>query len=139
MLTLLQQKYQQEEEITREVYLSCILVAFTKLYLYGVFAAAHLLFIIHTYLILANKTTFECNIGVKLDYLRDTQPSDCVFSQGMCSNIWQTIHLDDAVLFRRTNKDYSWTPMLWQRQERIIRDSDDVWNHPWQNKYWHCC
>ena len=34
--------------------------------------------------------------------------------------------------------DY-WEPILWKMPECIERESEDLWNHPWQNKYWSCC
>jgi hypothetical protein len=33
----------------------------------------------------------------------------------------------------------SWTPVLWYPPGKIVRDSEDWWEHPWQNKYWSCC
>lgn len=51
-------------------------VVLIKIYFYLVWIVAHLLLAIHSFLILANKTTFEMNIGNKLDYMLDTKPSD---------------------------------------------------------------
>jgi hypothetical protein len=33
----------------------------------------------------------------------------------------------------------SWQPTLWHRPLPVLHDSEDWWNHPWQNKYWSCC
>lgn len=112
-------------------------VVFIKIYLYSIYAAAHIMFAIHTFLILTNKTTFEINIGSKLDYMRDTKPADCVFSQGCWQNVRLQCRLD--AMWMRNRHSFYWTPMKWTREETIIRDSEDWWNHPWQNKYWQCC
>jgi len=32
-----------------------------------------------------------------------------------------------------------WIPVVWKMPEFIDRESEDWWNHPWQNKYWSCC
>ncbi|KAL7538180.1 hypothetical protein ACHAXR_008346 [Thalassiosira sp. AJA248-18] len=32
-----------------------------------------------------------------------------------------------------------WVPIIWEMPECIDRESEDWWNHPWQNKYWSCC
>jgi hypothetical protein len=29
--------------------------------------------------------------------------------------------------------------MVWKMPMSIDRESEDWWNHPWQNKYWSCC
>jgi hypothetical protein len=33
----------------------------------------------------------------------------------------------------------NWKPRKWPRPGPIIRDSDDICAHPWQNKYYSCC
>jgi hypothetical protein len=33
----------------------------------------------------------------------------------------------------------AWMPTLWKMPTSIDRESEDWWNHPWQNKYWSCC
>jgi hypothetical protein len=33
----------------------------------------------------------------------------------------------------------AWMPTLWKMPRSIDRESEDWWNHPWQNKYWSCC
>jgi palmitoyltransferase len=127
---------QQQDNI---LVLTSFAVVLIKIYLYSVYTAAHLLFVIHTYLILANKTTFEVSIGSNLDYMRDTKPMDCVFSQGCCENIRIQCCLDTMMWTRhRQSSTYYWMPMIWHREE-TIRDSEEWWNHPWQNKYWQCC
>ena len=35
--------------------------------------------------------------------------------------------------------DEAWIPVLWKMPDFIERDSEDWYNHPWQNKYWSCC
>lgn len=161
MATMLFKSKGQEHTDNKLILLS-FLVVLTKIYFYLVWLAAHILFVIHTYLILANKTTFEMNIGNNLDYMRDTKPMDCIFSKGCWENIRIRCFLDamcDTASITRSlpccrycprgkNKTFRrspgedegnyWSPMIWKREESIIRDSEDWWNHPWQNKYWTC-
>ena len=156
-----------DDHDNNKLILLSFVVVLTKIYFYLVWLAAHLLFGIHTYLILANKTTFEMNIGNKLDYMRDTKPMDCIFSKGCFENIRIRCFLDTMCsasvsrtmwccsycpggsyqLVRPSKEDdeqgtavrVPWSPYHWKREENIIRDSEDWWNHPWQNKYWQCC
>ena len=117
-----------------------------KVYLYLIKISAFVMCASHTYIILFNLSTFELNIGTNLDYMRDTRTIDCPFSRGGClANIRLKIYLDSFCSslpspFRRSNNNNQnhWSPMIWKREE-IIRDSDDWWNHPYENKYWSCC
>ncbi|CAJ1949380.1 unnamed protein product [Cylindrotheca closterium] len=158
-------KNQGQAHDNNQLILLSFMVVLTKIYFYLVWLVAHILFVTHTFLILANKTTFEMNIGNKLDYMRDTKPADCIFSKGCWENIRIRCFLDamcDTSSAARTSPcckfcpggksqpfhssgddDHDdanyWSPMIWKREENIIRDSEDWWNHPWQNKYWQCC
>ena len=67
-----------------------------KIYLSAISVSANVLCGIHTYLILTNQTTFECNIGSNVDYLRGTQYLACVFSRGCCVNVRLNYLLDDV-------------------------------------------
>eukprot|EP00980_Cylindrotheca_fusiformis_P002174 scaffold497_cov97-Cylindrotheca_fusiformis.AAC.5 len=141
MTTMLFKSNKDDEPDHNALVLLSAAVVLIKIYLYAIYFAAHILFVIHTYLILANKTTFEINIGSDLDYMRDTQPMDCIFSQGCLENIKLQCLLDDGLLLLRNNNNppRNWSPMIWKRPKTIVRDSEDWWNHPWQNKYWRCC
>lgn len=119
-------------------YLPCFVIAI-KIYLYIILLSANIMFVSHFFILLCNHTTFELNIGARLDYLRDTKATDCAFSRGCFANIRQRTFLDSACDFRRSHQLYHrWSPMIWEREE-IIRDSEDWWNHPYENKYWTCC
>eukprot|EP00980_Cylindrotheca_fusiformis_P002173 scaffold497_cov97-Cylindrotheca_fusiformis.AAC.4 len=108
-----------------------------EIYLNSIYIATHVLFFFHTYLILAAKTTLEVFKGSDLDYMRDAQHVDCIFSQGYVENIKLQCSLDDR--FLRQPAPRKWSPMIWKRPRKIVRDSEDWWNNPWRNKYWQCC
>jgi hypothetical protein len=38
-----------------------------------------------------------------------------------------------------SSTDVGWKPKKWPRPGPIIKDSDDICRHPWQNKYYSCC
>lgn len=104
-----------------------------------------------------------------VDYLRGTSMMDFPFSQGLWRNVKMFFVRDDLSRwccgfiqqrFRRkfrgsVYKDKQrlptyddaiaahytceWIPILWTMPENIDRESEEWWNHPWQNKYWTCC
>jgi DHHC palmitoyltransferase len=126
--------------------LACWALA-TKFYLYLLSVAAYLMLVIHTFFALANVTTFECTVGSKLDYLQGTEILDLVFSRGCIANLAvfrrQDAACSDPCCSWRWRLDTDpdarqWTPMAWT-PGTIVRDSEEWWNHPWQNKYWSCC
>ena len=125
-----------------------------RTYMYPLFASVLLIWIIHTLLVLGNVTTFELTKGSEhIDYLYGTGMLDFPFGQGLCSNLRTFIMRDDmAVWFVRhcskvgsmsndtiINETSEWVPMVWKLPISIDRESEDWWNHPWQNKYWSCC
>jgi DHHC palmitoyltransferase len=113
--------------ITREL----MLVLIAKVYLYPLAGISAILWILHTLFALSNKTTFECSKGPEsIDYLRGTRFSDAPFSRGCLANLYQFCW--------KRNQGY-WKPIVWQTPGKIVRDSDDIWEHPWENKYWTCC
>ena len=123
-----------------------VIISLSKAYLYSIYVVALLLLIIHTIIAITNCTTFEFSKGSRhIDYLRGTDMADCPFSKGLCSNIRMFIMRDDWLMktwiCRRVNTRTrsDWTPIVWKMPEHIERDSEDWWNHPWQNKYWSCC
>ena len=130
-------------EITRIQMIKKTIHILAKIYMYTVYAFTVLLWTIHTYLLLANGTTFEFSKGSRhIDYLKGTNLCDFPFSQGLCRNIRMLVSRDDisTVLERiRRRKTTTWLPILWKMPKCIERDSEDWWNHPWQNKYWSCC
>ena len=110
-------------------------VVIAKLYLYPLTAFAFIMLIIHTVFSISNSTTFECNKGPRhLEYLKGTREMDLPFSKGIRHNLRAFCCQRDGAVATTP-----WKPTLWQAPGRIVRDSEDWWEHPWQNKYWSCC
>jgi palmitoyltransferase len=116
-------------------------VCVAKLYLYTLTFCAVLMVIIHTFFAVGNMTTFECTKGARhLDYLQGTVPMDLPFSKGVIDNLRHFCCQRDASYFYvSSGSATNWTPEKWHPPGKIIRDSEDWWEHPWQNKYWSCC
>jgi DHHC palmitoyltransferase len=108
-----------------------ILLLVSQLYICILTGISVLMWSLHTYLACSNKTTFECGKGPeRIDYLRGTRYTDAPFSRGCFFNLRQ---------FCWKRNKTPWLPIVWQAPGKIIRDSDDIWEHPWENKYWTCC
>lgn len=104
-------------------------VVASKLYLYPLCWISVVMLGLHSFFAVANLTTFECSKGPRhLDYLKGTRDMDLPFSKGLRSNLSAYCQF-----FGR------WKPRMWTAPGKIIRDSEDWWEHPWQNKYWSCC
>jgi hypothetical protein len=116
-------------------------VCAAKLYLYTLTFCAVLMAIIHTFNAVGNLTTFECTKGARhLDYLQGTQPMDLPFSKGVIYNVRHfCCQRDAACSYLASGGAAKWMPEKWLPPGKIIRDSEDWWEHPWQNKYWSCC
>jgi DHHC palmitoyltransferase len=121
-------------------------VIVAKVYLYPLTLVAWIMLGLHTFFLLCNVTTFEFTKGPRhIDYLQGTEDMDLPFSQGCVGNV-RLCCIGDTGCHATTwcsdrpdeNRPY-WKPILWQKPGKIIRDSLDWWNHPWQNKYWSCC
>ena len=139
-----------------------VIIIISKLYMYSIYTVAILLWLIHTTLALGNSTTFEATKGPEhIDYLEGTNMMDLPFSTGLLHNIRLFFSRDDCCLWikdgsigkiavccckanilkemlHKKTAD-NWTPILWKMPDFIDRESEDWWNHPWQNKYWSCC
>jgi DHHC palmitoyltransferase len=103
-----------------------------KVYLYPLTLIATIMLGMHSFLAIANMTTFECVKGPKhLDYLQGTRDMDLPFSRGVILNL-KSYCCGHSWTQR-------WTPTQWRPPGKIVRDSEDWWNNPWQNKYWSCC
>lgn len=97
------------------------------------------LWISHTFFAASNTTTFEATKGPRhLEYLRGTRECDLPFSRCCLVNLRDFCCRRDAVC-RSSATSTSWSPVEWTLPDKIVRDSEDWWNHPWQNKYWSCC
>ena len=133
---------------------AALIIFLAKLYMYPIYLGVALLWITHTFLAVANVTTFEATKGPEhIEYLRGTRMFDFPFGEGLCRNLYVFFARDNAseliarlVAFvdrRRVHPTKGemdvWKPMPWKMPAYIERDSEDWWNHPWQNKYWSCC
>jgi hypothetical protein len=132
---------------------SMIIHFITRMYMYPLFVSVVLIWIIHTLLGMGNVTTFELTKGSEhVDYLYGTNMLDFPFARGLWYNLRTFIMRDDiAVWFVRhcsrvgsmsnntTNETNEWVPKVWKMPLSIDRESEEWWNHPWQNKYWSCC
>lgn len=110
------------------------------------FACIVSLFLFHTFLMLANVTSHEFMKSEKLKYLRGTRDFDLPFSMGMRANLVFFFTSDSAVQLtvnRLLGKQTEWKPHLWPKPNindiTEARNSTDVWQHPWHNRYWSCC
>jgi hypothetical protein len=132
-----------------------ILIA-ARFYFYPILFVGNVLFTIHTLLMVTNSTSFEFGkASGHIDYLRGTRMMDFPFAQGLCGNLRLFYGRDDVsnrfrrcrnqmqsragATFEEQSLDGEWTPILWRMPNFIERDSEEWWNHPWQNKYWSCC
>lgn len=95
------------------------------------------LFFFHCFLILANMTTFEFLRTEKVSYLRDKKfkEFDLPFSHGIYGNIKDCV-VQDGMWYIFSDKE--WTPIKWEIKP-FVRNSDDVYNNIWENKYYSCC
>lgn len=134
-----------------------IAIVLCNIYIWPLTFSAGIMWLSHTFFALANVTTFECSKRTKIDYLRGTKQCDLPFSGRLHQNMRQFCCFRDACwgwslnrcnsilcFWRRETPKFikandTWTPIIWEPPGKIIRDSDDVWNHPWQNKYYSCC
>lgn len=135
-----------------------IIMGASKIFMYPILMITTILLTIHTLLALTNSTSFEFGSAAgHIDYLRGTRMMDFLFSRGLCGNIRMFLGRDDAIkrLYDKCKCKHTiqqevnskeeqslgigWTPILWRMPEFIERESEDWWNHPWQNKYWSCC
>ncbi|KDO22453.1 hypothetical protein SPRG_12734 [Saprolegnia parasitica CBS 223.65] len=85
---------------------------------------------------LTNSTTRELGKGPeKLKYLTGTRECDLPFSHGLCGNLRAFCCLRPGCLSPKS----AWMPFAWKPVGKIERDSDQIWNHLWENKYYSCC
>jgi hypothetical protein len=118
---------------------SAAVVIMAKVYLYPLTLTAFVMLCIHTLHAITNSTTFEFIKGSRhLEYLRGTETMNMPFSQGCVENLKHFCCNRDAICHWRRG-EMAWTPVVWRTPGKIVRDSEDWWNHPWQNKYWSCC
>ena len=151
-IDMLSDDQNDDVRLMRLVQIGQAITILAKLYMYTIYTAASLLWLINTTIAIVNTTTFELTKGDHLDYLRGTSVMDFPFGRGILSNIQIFFSRDDCCLWlkryileRRQSRNNigksnnEWLPILWKMPECIIRDSTDIFTHPWQNKYWSCC
>lgn len=98
------------------------------------------LWAMHSWLALVNGTTYEVLRGAKgTYYLAGSQLCDWPFSDGLAFNLRHFCCSSDALLAALMGRQ--WAPARWPdpRHHPVQRDSDDVMNNCWQNRYWSCC
>ena len=120
-------------------------VVLAKIYLYFLTTCSLMILGVHTLFALINSTTFECAKGGQLEYLKGATDNimDLPFSR---SSILGNLRLfccerDDGTSICGNGSSVSagWKPVIWKPPGKIVRDSEDWWEHPLQNKYWSCC
>lgn len=90
-----------------------------------------------TWLMCTAMTGVECAKGPQgRKYLAHTQDFDLPFARPIHLNIFGMM-LRDGWVHMLQGK--TWAPFRWKVPGTIVRDSDNIWAHPWQNKYWRCC
>lgn len=92
------------------------------------------LFIFHTFLLVVNMTTFEFMASHERDYLEGTEDWDFPFSQSPTRNLTLACWTHGLELLYKP-----WKPHSWARRKHINRNSENIWESPWQNKYYSCC
>lgn len=114
----------------------------------GVFALALTLWILlafaggmlllHSWLAITGSTSYELFKGPRrVWYLRHTKMCDYPFSKGPAGNLQAFCCLSDAACVALYGR--RWRAQAWAVPGRIVRDSDDVIEHCWENRYWSCC
>mmetsp|Transcript_17767 Transcript_17767/g.32753 ORF Transcript_17767/g.32753 Transcript_17767/m.32753 type:complete len:388 (+) Transcript_17767:358-1521(+) len=108
----------------------------TVIFLWIFLLPVGLLFLFHTFLALSSMTSYEFLSSDRIHYLKGTRDFDLPFSRGLYNNLKQFCWLDGLRLALFPLSE--WTPRKW---ELLItdRDSEDVWNNIWENRYWSCC
>ena len=101
------------------------------------------LFVFHTFLMLANVTTYEFMRSDKIHYLNHTRDFDLPFSMGLLNNI-HFYFMSDAGIRNLYDKlsgsNKEWRPHIWEYPpEKFDRESKDVCKNLWENRYWSCC
>jgi len=110
-------------------------VTVAKFYVYPLTMLSTIMLLIHTLFALTNSTTFECTKGRHLEYLRGaSEMIDLPFSRRY---VWGNLRL--FCCERGCGSQQNWIPIIWQPPGKSVRDSEDWWEHPLQNKYWSCC
>lgn len=96
------------------------------------------LFLLHSWLAITGSTSYELLKGPKrVWYLRHTRMCDYPFSTGILANLRRFCCTSDALCSSVYGKE--WKPHRWDVPGRVVRDSEDVLEHCWENRFWSCC
>jgi len=117
-------------------------VAFLQVFLYYILLAfLGSLWGLHTWLAVTNGTTYELIRGTKgVWYLHSTKMCDVPFSRGLMRNLSEFCCVRDglvAAVARRGWVPRDYTPP--SQAQPIDRESDDVVENMWENRYYSCC
>lgn len=112
----------------------------------------------HSWLIMTSTTSFEMARSSRISYLNNIGDCDLPFSRCLCLDVFDFCCMRDTVVLwahecvvmawrkvfccRKSTTittGFLWKPKKWPRPGPIIRDSDNICAHPWQNKYYSCC
>jgi len=93
------------------------------------------LFCFHCFLAMGSLTSYEFMRTEKISYLEGTRDFDLPFSRGLCTNLKHFVMQDGAVALLLGRE---WKPLTY-KLEPFTRDSDNVYDNIWENKYWSCC
>jgi len=108
------------------------------LVLWLLFAFVGWMWLLHTWLAATNSTSFELLKGPRrVWYLRHTRMCDYPFSRGLLSNVRDFCFAYDGCCSAAYRQ--RWRARGWAVPDVVVRDSDDVVEHCWENKYWSCC
>lgn len=68
-----------------------------------------------------------------------TNPKDCdlPYSRGICRNL--RLFFCELEGWPWLSRSRAWAPQTWQYPGVIDRESDDVVNNVWENRYYACC
>jgi len=106
-----------------------------------------LLLVVQTWFAVSSMNNYECRKGPeKLLYLKGTQDFDLPFTAGFFGNIKRfCCLLDDYGMCNRigdrnlSSLSTTWSPNRWIMPKVIVRDSENICDNFWQNKYYSCC
>lgn len=95
------------------------------------------LWCVQTFFAITRSTMYECRKGPEgLYYLRHTREMDLPFSQGILNNLQEFCCERDGIW---SCLGTPWRPKIWKPPGKIDRDSENILENLWENKYWSCC
>mmetsp|Transcript_37722 Transcript_37722/g.62065 ORF Transcript_37722/g.62065 Transcript_37722/m.62065 type:complete len:88 (-) Transcript_37722:300-563(-) len=87
---------------------------------------------------MTRSTSYEFYKGSEqLNYLRHTRDFDFPFSEGLAANLQDFFCARDGAWARALGRP--WRPALWRPPGKFDRNSENILENLWENKYWSCC